>query len=85
VLDLAEEAFDVISLAVDALGHGSLEDPVAWRGDAGFCPGGPDEGEECVAVIAAVGDDMAAGEAFQKGWSGVEVMSLASSEDDPDR
>jgi hypothetical protein len=85
VLDLAEEALDAVALAVDAPWHGSLDDAVAWCGDAGFRPGRPDKVEEGVAVIAAVGDDMAAAEAFQKGWSGVEVMGLTGGEDDPDR
>ena len=85
VFHLAEEAFDAIALAVDAFGHGSLDDPVAWRGDAGFRSRRPDEVEEGMAVIAAVGDDMAACNAFQKGWSCVEVVDLTGREDNPDR
>jgi hypothetical protein len=84
VLHLAEVAFDAIALAVDAFGHGSLDDAVAWRGNAGLRPGRLDEVEEGVAVIAAVGDDMATCKAFQKGRSGVEVMGLTGGEDDPD-
>lgn len=85
MLDLAEVAFDAIALAVDTLWHRSLDDAVARCRDTGLCAGRPDEVEEGVAVIAAVGDDMTTREAFQKGWSSVEVMDLTGREDAPDR
>lgn len=85
MLEPTEEALDLIALAVDALRHGALDDPVAWGRDACLGPGGSDEIEEGMGVIGPVGDHMTAFEIGDESWRGGEVMSLAGGQDDPHR
>ena len=49
------------------------------------CPGGADQGEQSIGVVATVGDDVAAPEAGQQLRSCPQVVGLAGSEHQPDR
>src|SRR4030095_5529316 len=59
VLQLVEEALDEIALAIDRVGAGAVNEPAAEAWNMGSCSGLTDEIENGVAVIAAVGDNVA--------------------------
>jgi hypothetical protein len=85
VLELAEEALDEVSLAVDAAIDGPVGKPAACRGDVRFCAGASDQREQIVGIVTAVGDDMAAFEALQQLGSGPQVVGLAGGKHQADR
>jgi hypothetical protein len=84
VLELAEEALDEVSLAVDAAIDGPLDKSAACRGDVRFCASVSDPREQIVGVVTAVGDDMAAFEAIEQLGSSLQVVGLAGGEDQAD-
>ena len=84
MLELVEEALDEIALAVDAAIDGSVDEPLAGRGDVGFGAGGADQVEQAVGVIAAIGHDMAAFQAGQQIGRRLQVVGLAGSQYQPD-
>ena len=85
MFELAEVALDEVALAVDAFRDSTLDQAIAWAWDVGLGSRGADKPEEGVRVIAAIGDDMTAGEAFQQAGRGVEIVALAGGKNDPDR
>lgn len=85
MLELAEVAFDEVTLAVDAPADRPLDDAVTWAGDVSLGSGSADEAEEGVRVIASISDDMATLKTVDQAWSGIEVMALSRRKDDPHR
>ena len=84
MLEVAEEALDQVSLTIDASIDGSVDDPLAGRGDVRLGASGPDQVEQGISVVAAVGDDMAAFETGEQLWRGPQIVSLAGGEQQAD-
>lgn len=57
MLELAEEAFDLIALAVDGRIDGALDLAILLGGDVGASALGGDEVDDGLCIIAAVGDE----------------------------
>jgi hypothetical protein len=85
VLELAEEAFDQVSLTIDAAIDGSMDDALAGRRDVGLGAGRPDQFEQGIGIVASVGDDVAAFEAGQQLRRGAQVVGLSGGQQEPDR
>ena len=85
MLELAEESLDKVSLAVDAPIYGTVYEPLAGRGYVGFGAAGPDQVEECIGVIAAVGDDMAAFEAGEQERCSAQIVVLSGGQHEAHR
>jgi len=85
VLELAEEALDQVALAIDSPVYGTMYQALAGRRNMGLGATGSDQVEQCVGVIAAVGDDMAAFEAIQQDRRRAQVMVLSGGQHEPYR
>ena len=85
MLELAEEAFDQVSLSIDASVDGSMDEALAGRRDVRLGAGSPDQVEQSIGIVASVGDDMAAFEAGEQLRSGAQVVRLPGGEQEPDR
>jgi hypothetical protein len=85
VLEFTEEAFDQVSLFVDAAVDGALDEPVARCGNMSFGAGLSNEIEERIGIVAAICDDMTALQPCNELWRRIEIMRLACRQYDPDR
>lgn len=85
MLELAEEALDEVALAIDALIYGTVDETLAGRGDMSFCAAGSDQIEQCVGVVAPVGDDVTAFEPGEQERCRAQVVVLSGGEDEPYR
>lgn len=59
MLQLVEETLDEIALAIDRVVDGAANEPAAKAWNVGSCSGLTDEVENGVAVVTAVGDNVA--------------------------
>jgi hypothetical protein len=85
VLEFAEEALDQIALAINAPVDGAVDEALAGGWDVSLCPAGSDEFEQCIGIIAAVGNNMTALQAIEKVWRGSQIMGLAGCQHEPNR
>jgi hypothetical protein len=85
VLELAEEALDEIALAIDAPVYRTVYQALAGRRDMGFGAAGSDQIEQCVGVIASVGDHMTAFEAAQQERCCTQIVVFAGGQHEPYR
>lgn len=85
MLEFVEEALDEIALTVDAAVDRAMDKPLAGRGDVGLGASGPDQVEQAVGVIAAIGHDVAASQAGQQIGRRLQVVGLAGGQYQADR
>ena len=85
MFELAEEAFDQVALAIDALVDRAVDEALSGRGDVGFGPALPDQVEERICVVATIGDDVAAFQAIEQNRRCTQVMGLSGCQHEPDR
>lgn len=85
MLELVEVALDQVSLTVDAAADAALYPPAPRRGNVRLGSAGSNEFEQCVGIVAAVGNDMAAFQTRQQVWRGVEIVGMSRRQHDPDR
>lgn len=83
MLELAEEAFDQITLAVNAPIDGTVHKALAGRGDVGLGAAGSDQVEQSIGIIAPVGDDVTAFEAHEQEGCRAQVVVLSGGQDKP--
>jgi hypothetical protein len=83
VLELAEEAFDEIALAVNAPVDRAVHKALAGRGYVGFGAAGSDQVEQRIGVVATVGDDVSAFEASKQERCGAQVVVLSGGQYEP--
>jgi hypothetical protein len=83
VLELAEEALDQVALPVDAAIDGARNQALARSRNVGFGAGRPDQIEQRVGVVAAVGDDMAASEAGEQIRRRTQIVRLSGGQHEP--
>lgn len=81
MLELAEEAFDQITLPVDASIDRAVHETLGGRGDMGLSPAGPDQVEQRIGIVATVGDDVATGEPLQQARCCAQIMILTGGQD----
>lgn len=77
MLELAEEALDEIALAIDAPVDRAVDEALTGRGDVSLGAAGPDQFQQGIGVVAAIGNDMLAFETDQQLRSGSQVMRLS--------
>lgn len=85
MLEFVEVAFDQIALAVDAPADAALNEPAPRRGNVRLGAAGPDQLEQRIRVIAAIGDDMAASQADEQVRGSSEIVGLSRRQHDPHR
>ena len=83
MLELAEEAFDEVALAIDAPIDGPVHKALAGRRYVGLCATRSDQFEERISVVTAVGDDVTTTQALEQVRRRFEVVSLARRKDEP--
>jgi len=76
MLELAEEAFNQVALAIDAEADRTLDDALSGGRNMSFGAAGPDHEQESVGVVAAIGYDIAALEPFQQKRCSTQIVSL---------
>ena len=85
MLEFAEEAFDEVALAVDVPVDRAMDQALAGRWYVSFGAIGSDQIEQCIGVIAAVGDDMSAFETGEQERCRAQVVVLSGSQHEPHR
>ena len=85
MLQPVEEALDEVASSIGRVIHGSMDEPAAEARNMCPCPGLADQVENSVAVIAAVGDDVASRRQIpQEFGHGALVVCLAGCKHDAD-
>ena len=86
VFELAEEAFDQITLAIEPLAEAWLPFAIGFGWDVGHCVLGVDQVADAIGIVGFVGqNDGARIEAIEQAICGWRVMCLPSSQAEPDR
>ncbi len=86
MLELAEEALDQIALAIDRRIDGALDFAVATGRDVGLAASAPDQVDDRLSIVAAVGDESARRrQAAQQPRANRLVGGLARRDDKADR
>ena len=85
MLELVEEAFDEVALAIDAPVNRAMDQPLSGRRNVGSRAARPDQFEERVGVVAAVGNDMAALQTGKQMWCRPQVVSLTGGQHESHR
>jgi hypothetical protein len=86
VLQLVEEAFDEIALAINGAVDRTMNKSAAEAWNVRPCPSLTNEVENGITIVAAIGDNVASRpEVAEEAWHGALVVGLSSGENDANR